>query len=93
MDDLVLADGTVIPDRELAWRFDTSGGPGGQHANRAATRAELSFDIGASSAFDEATRARILGVLGARAKDGVITIAAGDSRSQWSNRAAARRRP
>ncbi len=34
----------TIPDDELEWRFSPSGGPGGQHANRAHTRVELSWD-------------------------------------------------
>jgi len=31
----------VIPLDELEWRFTASGGPGGQHANRSNTRAEV----------------------------------------------------
>lgn len=34
----------TIPDDELEWRFSPSGGPGGQHANRAHTRVELGWD-------------------------------------------------
>lgn len=40
----------TIPDEELEWRFSPSGGPGGQHANRAHTRVELSWDPAASLA-------------------------------------------
>jgi ribosome-associated protein len=92
MVDIVLSTGAVIPERELSWRFDTSGGPGGQHANRAATRAEVSFDFANSDALDDRTKQRLADGLGARARDGVVTVAAGESRSQWNNRAAARRR-
>ena len=35
--------GRVIPWRELGFRQDTSGGPGGQHANRSATRFTLTW--------------------------------------------------
>src|SRR5690606_7323155 len=38
----------VIDASEITWRFTTSGGPGGQHANKAATRAEARFDVEAS---------------------------------------------
>ena len=81
-----------IPDDELEWRFSTSGGPGGQHANRTASRAELRFSIVASRAFEDATKARILQRLGGRARDGEITIVVDDTRSQWRNRQIARAR-
>lgn len=82
----------VIPASELHWRFDTSGGPGGQHAARSATRAELSFDLAESVAIDEATKARITERLGKRVVDGVLAVAVHDSRSQWRNRQLARSR-
>ena len=34
-----------IPESELSWRTSTSPGPGGQHANRSATRVTLLFDV------------------------------------------------
>jgi len=82
----------VIPATELAWRFDTAGGPGGQHANRAASRAELSFDLGSSPSVPEHLRTRMLDNLGRRARNGVVTVAVDESRSQWRNRAIARKR-
>ncbi len=60
MDDLAIDAGHTIPAGELKWRFEPSGKPGGQHANRSATRAVLSFDVAGSAAFDEAERRRIL---------------------------------
>ncbi|GBD84280.1 peptidyl-tRNA hydrolase ArfB [bacterium BMS3Abin02] len=82
----------VIPGDELVWRFETSGGPGGQHANRSRTRAELSFDLGASEAVGAETKQRMLARLGRRARSGVVTVAVDESRSQWRNRQMARRR-
>ena len=38
----------AIDVAELVWRFTPSGGPGGQHANRSATRAEVTFDVAGS---------------------------------------------
>ena len=49
-----------VPAGELHWRFDTAGGPGGQHANRASTRVILSFDLGASPSIPEDLRTRML---------------------------------
>lgn len=91
MDDLAV-DGYLIPARDLEWRFDPSGGPGGQHANRASSRVELSFDLRSSGAFPSDLREQMVGRLGGRAPDGVIRVVAADSRSQWRNRQTARRR-
>ena len=91
-DDLVIDDDITIPESELDWRFETSGGPGGQHANRSATRAVLTFDLGASDAVGDDDKQRILKKLGGRAVDGIITVAVGESRSQWRNRQMARAR-
>ena len=70
-----------IPPEEISWRFDTSGGPGGQHANRSATRVELRFDVRGSRAFDEATRKRLIAKLGSE-----IRVSESGSRSQTTNR-------
>lgn len=78
---LVVAPGVRIPRHELAWRFGPSGGPGGQHANRAHTRAEVRFDVAASTALRPADRERLLARLGP-----VVTAAADDERSQLRNR-------
>ena len=91
MDDLVVTPAHTVPARELTWRFDTSGGPGGQHANRSATRVELRYDLGASEVFEPGLRTRMIEQLGPRARDGVIVVVA-DSRSQHQNRLEASRR-
>ena len=82
----------TIPENELEWTFSTSGGPGGQHANRSATRAELRFDLGASPSVPDSLRERMLERLGNRAPAGIVAVSADDSRSQWRNRQVARRR-
>lgn len=87
MDDLAVNDDLVIPAAELRWRFDPSGGPGGQHANKAATRAELAWDVTASRAVGDALRQTLFERLGA-----TVTVTADDTRSQWRNRQLARRR-
>jgi ribosome-associated protein len=76
-----------IPEAELEWRFTTSGGPGGQHANKAATRAEVRFDVAASPSLTEAQRRRVVARLGP-----VVVVGAEDSRSQSRNRELARER-
>lgn len=76
-----------IPESELQWRFGPSGGPGGQHANKSSTRAELTFDIGASRAFDEPMRERLVEKLGTE-----VRVTEDGSRSQATNRKRAVRR-
>ncbi len=76
-----------IPFDELEWRFSASGGPGGQHANTANTRAEVRFDVAASRALGPRQRARLLERLGP-----VVRVVADDERSQARNRALAQER-
>lgn len=84
MDDLDIGRYT-IPAAELDESFETSGGPGGQHANRSATAVRLRFEVAASSLPEEA-RARISKSLG-----DTVEVTSSESRSQFRNRAIARR--
>jgi ribosome-associated protein len=86
-DRLMVTDSVRIPRHELDVRFSASGGPGGQHANKTATRAELTFDVGSSSAFTPAQRERVVAKLGP-----VVRVVADDERSQLRNRALAEER-
>ena len=83
----MVTDSVRIPRHELVVSFSPSGGPGGQHANKAATRAELVFDVETSSAFTDAQRARVLAKLGP-----TVRVVADDERSQLRNRALAEER-
>jgi len=87
MDDLHAGD-VVIPASELQWRFSTSGGPGGQHANRSATRVELRFDAAASSRLAEDQKDRLIRRLGSE----TVVVVVDETRSQWRNRQTARHR-
>jgi ribosome-associated protein len=79
--------GVVIPLDELAWRFTTSGGPGGQHANKTSTRVEVRFDVASSPSLGPRQRARLLERLGPD-----VRVTAGEERSQARNREVALRR-
>lgn len=81
---LVVSAELVIPEHELVWRFGPSGGPGGQHANTANTRAELVFEILTSTALSDAQRALLTERYGPR-----IRVASDDHRSQSRNRSVA----
>ena len=71
----------LIPAHELTWTFGPSGGPGGQHANRTHTRAEVRFDVEASGSLSQYQRQRIIDRLGS-----VVIVSADDERSQLRNR-------
>ena len=79
--------GLVIPVEELSWRFTPSGGPGGQHANKASTRAEVTFAVDSSPSLGPRQRARLLERLGP-----TVRAAASQERSQARNRELALRR-
>ncbi len=85
MEDLVVGSLT-IPAAELEERFETSGGPGGQHANRSETAVRLRFQVNESSLPVEA-REKLASRLG-----NIVEVSAGESRSQHQNREMARRR-
>ncbi len=83
----MVTDSVRIPRHELVTAFSVSGGPGGQHANKTATRVEVVFDVQASSALSETQRARVLAKLGP-----VVRVVADDERSQLRNRSLAEER-
>ena len=85
MEDLVVGKLT-IPGHELEESFETSGGPGGQHANRTRSQVRLRFRISGSS-LPEEIQAKLIERLG-----DVVEIQSSESRSQFRNRAIARRR-
>lgn len=80
-DDLVVTSSVRVPRDEIEVSFSTSGGPGGQHANRNATRVELRLDLTESSAFSPSQRARVIERLGPE-----LRVHADEHRSQVRNR-------
>jgi ribosome-associated protein len=77
----------AIPVAELDFRFSRSGGPGGQHVNRSATRVELRFDVARSPSLNEAQRLRIMEKLAGRIDgEGVLRLVGQSERSQSHNR-------
>jgi ribosome-associated protein len=83
-DKLRVSGSCVIGLDELEWRFTPSGGPGGQHANKASTRVEVRFDVEGSPSLGPRQRERLLEKLGP-----VVRIVADDERSQLRNRTVA----
>lgn len=90
--DLALPGGRALPAARLTWRATTSGGPGGQHANRTASRVEIVVRIAdlplrpeEVSRLYERLASRIVGA-------GELVAGSADSRDQHRNRRTATRR-
>ena len=84
--------GLTVPAAELEERFSHASGPGGQGVNTTDSRVQLSLDLATTTALNEAQRRRALARLGPRLAGTVLTITAGEHRSQYRNRTAARQR-
>jgi ribosome-associated protein len=84
---LSINDDLSIPLAELRFRFTPSSGPGGQHANRSATRVELLFDVAGSPSLSDAQREQVMAALKTYIdQEGVLRLVSQASRSQARNR-------
>jgi len=82
--------GVEIPANELVFGFSRSGGPGGQHVNKANTRVALYFDVDGSEALSNYQKRRIKQRLRRRInKRGQLQVVSQEHRSQKANRDAA----
>ncbi|MCO5171996.1 MAG: aminoacyl-tRNA hydrolase [Planctomycetes bacterium] len=82
--------GLVIPDDELSLTFSRSGGPGGQHVNKASTKVLLRWDLRGSRVVTDDQRARLLAKLPPRyvTAEGEVLLHCDEHKSQHENRAA-----
>ena len=81
MDRVLLFPGGEVPAAEIVWRFDPSGGPGGQHANRSSTRVEAVVDLTTAGDVELEVRERLVARFGAE-----LRVVVDDTRSQARNR-------
>ncbi len=65
-DALYVTPGLTIPAADLHWVAVRASGPGGQNVNKVSSKVELRFDLLHSTAIDEATKARLRSLPGAR---------------------------
>ena len=76
--------------KEISFKATSSSGPGGQHVNKTASKAVISFTITDSQIFTPAEKQRLLEKLKTRiSQDGTLTITCSESRSQHRNKALA----
>lgn len=78
---VLLFPGGGVPATAVGWRFDPSGGPGGQHANRSSTRVEAVVDLTTAGDVEPEVRERLVARLGAE-----LRVVVDDTRSQARNR-------
>jgi ribosome-associated protein len=79
----------TIPVSELEFRTSRAGGPGGQHVNKASTRVEVLWDLGATTLLTDPERARVRRILAGRIAGDRLRVVADDRRSLLQNRRAA----
>ena len=81
MDRVLEFPGGTVPASAVGWRFNPSGGPGGQHANRANTRVEAVIDLTTAGDMESDVRQRLVDCYGAG-----LRAVVDDTRSQARNR-------
>lgn len=87
IDHVEINEDITIPLSEFEFQFSTSSGPGGQHANRSATRVTLIFNVTNSPSLDDQSRGRIFeNLINRLDKEGNLQIQSQDTRSQSKNR-------
>ena len=83
----------TIPDEEISLRFSPSGGPGGQHANRSSTRADLFWNVEQYRALGPRQRRQVARALRNRIdSSGTLRLSSDSRRSQLRNREEVERR-
>ena len=76
-----------ILQKEVEFKAVRSGGPGGQHANKVATKVELHWHVPSTEAINEGERDRIVSRLkNSLTKDQYLIVTDASSRSQSQNR-------
>jgi ribosome-associated protein len=76
-----------IEERELAFSFIRSSGPGGQNVNKVATAVQLRFDVSHSPSLTEDIKSRLIRLAGKHMTlDGVLLIEAKRYRTQEQNK-------
>ena len=87
MKNITIQPGISIPYQELIFTASRSGGPGGQHANKADTRITLRWNVNQTNVLTEEQKKRVMKALAAElTNEGDIIIHASTMRSQYQNK-------
>lgn len=77
----------IIPPAEYTIEFARSGGPGGQNVNKVSSKAQLRWNVGASTVLSDEQKTRVREALKNRlTNEDEILVMAEDERSQAQNR-------
>lgn len=86
-DGIHVKNGITIPEHELEITTSRSGGPGGQHVNKAETRITIRWNVRTTRALNEDQKERVLKNLASKlTSDGDLIVHSSTSRSQQQNR-------
>ena len=81
----------LIPEAELRFSFAASGGPGGQHVNKTATKVELRWNLEESTVISDHNKAWLFEQIGGKLTEaGDLIVTSSDHRSQHRNKKEAR---
>jgi ribosome-associated protein len=84
---IYINDKLSIPLAEVAFRFSTAGGPGGQHVNKVESQVTLRFNVEQSPSLTGPMRQRLREKLASRLdKNGILQLSVQETRSQHQNR-------
>src|SRR5436309_1750507 len=87
MADRAIAPGVSIPEEAIEIKAVRSGGPGGQHVNKVASKVELRVPLDAIQGLTEAAKARLVLLAGRRLTlEGQLVLTSSESRHQFANR-------
>jgi len=82
-----IAQGFVVPEEDLKWKFMRASGPGGQNVNKVSSAVQLRFLLARNTTLPAPVKNRLRRLAGQRLnEDGSILIVARSERSQEQNR-------
>jgi len=74
--------------REITFKAVRSGGPGGQHVNKTASKVEVKFNIKDTQALSEKEKEKLFDKLSTRiSSEGILKLSCSETRSQHRNKA------
>ncbi len=74
--------------REIIFKAVKSGGPGGQHVNKTASKVEVRFNIKDTQALSEKEKEKLFDKLSTRiTSEGILKLSCSETRSQHRNKA------
>jgi ribosome-associated protein len=91
VEDLPVAEGVVIPARDLSWSAARASGPGGQNVNKVASKVDLRFDLEGTTALSAPQKARLRVIVANRLDgEGRVQVTSQAGRDQAQNLEVAR---